>query len=158
MSGMTKYESQLLQREAEKWQREDDLAGRPHRTIEQIRGEILRARRADRIRQINLATEALKNWKWALEHAPNDEENFRAEAERRVEPLLADSPYLEWGVEFPLSEEAHGPDKLVVYPEDNQTSAERTINEDRVASGSSEPRGEVVYRRVPGPWRKLKRS
>lgn len=164
MPGMTKYESQLLQREAEKWQREDDLAGRPHRTIEQIRGEILRARRSDRIRQINLAVEKLKNWAWSLEHAPNDEENFRADAERRLEPLLADSPYLEYGTQWTVPAtrmEIHGriqenPEHIAVYWEYSRQKAEEVLREDQEAVGSDAPRGLLVWRRLPGPVREVR--
>lgn len=158
MAELSKYEAQELEREALKWQREDVIAGRQPRTIQQIKEQILAARKSDRIRQIRLAREKLSDWLWALEHDIEGETAFRAEAERRLEPLLADSPYLEWGVEFTLSEEAHGPGKVVVYPEDNQAAAERTVNEDRLASGSAEPRGRVMYRRVAGPWREAPRA
>lgn len=158
MADLTAYEAQELERKVLKWQREDALHGRPYRSPEQIREEILHAHKTDRLRQIRLAREKLSDWLWAIEHDIENQTVFRAEAERRMSPLFADSPYLEWGVEFVLDEP--GPDgrKIVVYPEDNQGSAERTLNEDRIASGSTEPRGRVMYRTAVGPWREAPRS
>lgn len=159
VANMSAYEAQELEREALKWQRGDDIAGRPHRTIEQIKGEILTARRNDRIRQIRLAREKLSDWLWAIEQGMEDSETvFRAEAERRLEPLLSDSPYLEWGAEFVIPATDQMPEHIVVYPEDSQGSAERTINEDRAASGSPTPRGRVMYRRAAGPWKEAPRA
>ena len=158
MAELSAYEAQELERKALKWQRDDALHGRPFRTLEQIKAEILSAYKTDRIRQIRLAREKLSDWLWAIEHDIENQTVFRAEAERRMSPLFAESPYLEWGVEFTLSEEAHGPGKVVVYPEDNQAAAERTISEDRLASGSAEPRGRVMYRTAPGPWREAPRA
>ncbi len=164
MTGLSPREMADLNREAEKWMRDDALAGRTPRTLQQIKQEILRARRSDRIRQINLAVEKLKNWAWSLEHAPEAEENFRLDAERRLEPLLADSPYLEYGTEWVVPAtrmEIHGkiqenPEHIAVYWEDSRQEAEKVLREDMEAVGASEPRGKLVWRRRPGPTREVR--
>ena len=159
---LTPLEAQNLEREAQKWEREDALAGRPYRTIPEIKAAILTARRNDRIRQINLAVEKLKNW--ALEHAPEAQENFRADAERRLEPLLADSPYQEYGTQWivPATRmEIHGkiqenPEHVAVYWEESRQTAEEVLREDQEAVGSATPRGTLVWRRLPGPVREVR--
>lgn len=113
--------------------------------------ELEAARSGDRKRQIRIAITALENWLWALEKVhgmPVEEiEKFRDEAERRMDPLLSDSPYIEYGTQWEIP-------AARTYPERDRAAALATIVEDRIASKSPENRGVIVYRRAPGAWKK----
>lgn len=66
--------------------------------------------------------------------------------------LLEAGPEIEWGTRWPLSEEAHGPGKTVIYPEESRKAAEALIADDREAAGRAEDLGVLVWRTAPGRW------
>lgn len=82
-----------------------------------------------------------------------------AMCERQAEALLAagyglleNGPEIEWGTRWPLSEEAHGPGKHVIYNEESREAALALIAEDREAAEREKDFGVLVWRTAPGRW------
>lgn len=65
---------------------------------------------------------------------------------------VLDEEEYEYGTQWRLSEEAHGPDKTVVYPENSREDAIETLTEDSEVAGETGWRGNLVRRRKAGPW------
>lgn len=110
---------------------------------------------ADELKRAEEALEEYKNFRspfaddWAnlatsLRHALAD-----------LKDAIEESGY-EYGTQWTLSEEAHGPGKrTAVYPCKSLEEAQEEVATDMTASGSSEPRGKIVRRTAPGEWEEL---